>query len=179
MMKTTGYTLTEMGVVLFLIGLLSAIAIPSWISFWQKQQIRDASEKLYLALARAKSESRKTLIRHAVTVCSHGSDDGQDEMIKYSIHPYSSFPAQFTKIHNVSLVKSTVKRSPTKYNLSNPEFGDCYTAYLGLFPSDGYALGYFYISQHNSQYIYRVGFNTLLGNIASCRVVSIERLLCQ
>lgn len=177
-MKNTGYTLAELVVVVFLVGLLSAIASPSWILFWQRQQIRTAADKLYLALAQAKSESRKKLVRYAVTVCSPPGD-GQDEAIKYSVHPYSSIPADFTTINNVSLVKSTVKRSPTKYNLSNQEFGDCYTAYLGLFPSDGYALGYFYISVHNSQYIYRVGFNTLLGNIASCRVVSIERLLCQ
>jgi prepilin-type N-terminal cleavage/methylation domain-containing protein len=178
-MKDKGYSLIELMVAIFLVGLLSAIAIPSWLSFWQKQQIRDASEKLYLALARAKSESRKKLIRHAVTVCSRGSDDGQDEMIKYSIHPYSSVPAQFTKIHNVSVVKSTVRRSPPKYQLSKLNDSDCYTTYLGLFPDDGYALGFFYISQNQSQYVYRVGFNTLIGNIATCPVISRHQTDCR
>ncbi|MEB3180965.1 MAG: hypothetical protein VKL59_18320 [Nostocaceae cyanobacterium] len=62
--------------------------------------------------------------------------------------------------------------------MSNQEFGDCYTAYLGLFSGDGYALGYFYISQQQSRYIYRVGFNTLIGNIASCPVVSLAEPRC-
>ena len=178
-MKSKGYTLTEMMVVLFLMGLLSAVAVPSWISFWQRQQIRIAASQLHLALHSAKSESRKNLVRYAVTVCYHFSGFGQDEWIKYSIHPYSNNPSGFSTIKNISLVKSTVRRSPKEYKLSILDYGDCYTSHLGLFPGEGYALGFFYLSQTNSKYIYRVGFNTLIGNIASCPVVSLQKAECQ
>lgn len=178
-MNTKGYTLLEVLVVLLIIGLLSVIVAPSWLSFWQRQQIRTAANKLYLALASAKSESRNKSVYYAVTVCSKVSDSGREEGIKYNVHPYSSIPAQFTKILNVSLVKSTVRYSPSRYNLSRLEFGDCHTSYLGLFPGDGHALGFFYISQQNSKYIHRVGFNTLIGNIASCAVVSLHKPKCK
>lgn len=179
MMKTKGYTLTEVIVVLFLMGLLSALAVPSWLSFWQRQQIRSAASQLQSALHLAKSEASKNSVRYAVTACSSTPDSQQSHWIKYSIHPYSDKPSQFTTIERVSLVKSTVRRSPTQYSFSNIYHGDCYTTYLGLFPGDGYALGFFYLSNGKNKYIYRVGFNTLIGNIVSCPVVSLEKTQCQ
>lgn len=178
-MATKGFTLTEFIVVLFLMGLLAALALPSWLSFLQRQQIRTAASQLHSALLSAKSESAKNSVRYAVTVCSHRSEAGRDEGIMYSIHPYSQSPSQFSAIQNVSLVKSTVRHSPTRYNLSNFDSSDCYTTYLGLFPGDGYALGFFYLSGKKSRYFYRVGFNTLIGNTVSCTVVSLESLECR
>lgn len=178
MLKTKGYTLIEVIVVSFLIGILSALAIPSWLSFLQWQRISTAVSQIYSALQLAKSEAAKTSVRHAVTVCSNFSEFGHDDGIQYSIHPYSHVPSLFTTIEKVSLVKSTVRRS-SRYNLSILEHGDCYTTYLGLFPGDGYGLGYFYVSAGNRQYIYRVGFNTLIGNVVSCPVVSLKRSECR
>lgn len=175
-MKTKGYTLIEILVVLLMMGILVAIAAPAWRGFWQRQQIRTATERLQLALVQAKSLSRQKLIRHAVTVCSKTGD--QDESILYSVHPYFRVPIQFVTLKNVSLVKSTVRPSPRRYNLSAPD-ADCYTSYTGVSPGDGYTLGFFYLSNRNSQYIHRVGFNTLIGNITSCPVVSLQRAECQ
>ncbi len=178
-MKTNGYTFSELIVFLFLMGLLAAFALPSWLSFLQRQQIRSAASQLQSALLRAKSESVKNSVRYALTVCSNSSEAGWDEGIEYSIHPYSHSPSQFTAIQHVSLVKSTVRRSPTRYNLSNLDSGDCYTTYLGLFPGDGYALGFFYLSGGKNKYIYRTGFNSLIGNTVSCPVVSLEKPECR
>jgi prepilin-type N-terminal cleavage/methylation domain-containing protein len=178
-MPTKGYTLTEFLVVVFIVGLLSALAMPSWLSFYQRQQIRTAASQLHSALQLAKSEGSRNSVRYAVTVCSNFSESQQLDWIKYSIHPYSESPFKFTTIENVSLVKSTVRRSPSRYNLSRLNYGDCYTAYLGLFPGDGYALGFFYLSKKQHKYIYRVGYNTLLGNIMSCSVISLEEAQCQ
>jgi|GEM_PF-4214782 len=44
-MKTEGYTLIELIAVLFLIGLLSVIAVPFWLEFLQRQQIRSAARR--------------------------------------------------------------------------------------------------------------------------------------
>lgn len=178
-MKTQGYTLIELIIVFFLTGILAAIAAPSWYSFLQRQQIRSAAGQLQSALQLAKSEATKNSVRYAVTVCSSSSDSQQSDWVKYSIHPYSKSPALFTTIEPVSLVKSTVRSSPRRYNLSKEYLGDCYTAYLGLFPDDGYTLGFFYLSQGKHKYIHRVGFNTLIGNVVSCPVVSLEQAKCR
>ncbi len=178
-MKTEGYTLFELIVVLFLIGLLSAIAMPSWLAFLQRQQIRSAANQLQSALALAKSQASKDSVRYAVTVCSGLPNEKPSNSIKYSIHPYEESPVSFTTIENVLVVKSTVRRSPARYNLPDFKVGGCYTSYLGLFPNDGYALGFFYLSLPKHKSVYRVGYNTLIGNITSCAVVSTQEARCR
>lgn len=173
-----GYTLLEVIVGLLLLGWLGAIAFGSWLSFWQRQQVRVAAAQLLQALYQAKSEAAKQSVRYAVTVCSNLPDVPTSKGIKYSVHPYSQPPLLFTTIESVDLVKSTVRRSPTRYDLERRKYGDCYTTYLGLFPGDGYALGFFYLSNSQQSYGYRVGFNTLIGNRVSCPVRSWENPRC-
>jgi prepilin-type N-terminal cleavage/methylation domain-containing protein len=178
-MKIQGYTLIEVIVVLLVLGILSAVAIPAWLSFWQRQRVRTAANQLQSALYLARQEANKNSVRYAVTVCSSPLGSLQSDWIKYSFHPYSDSPSSFTTIENITLVKSTFQRSPQRYNLLAISQGDCYTAYLGLFPDDGYALGFFYLSNRQRQYVYRVGFNTLIGNVVSCPVVSLEQAQCR
>ncbi|MBD2016115.1 prepilin-type N-terminal cleavage/methylation domain-containing protein [Microcoleus sp. FACHB-53] len=174
-----GYTLPEVVVVLLMMGLLGVIAAPSWLLFWQRQQVRRAAGQLQSALQLAKSEAAKNSVRYAVTACENSPYSPATDSIEYSVHPYSERPYGFTEIANVSIVKSTVRYSPTHYNLQRQVHGDCYTTYLGLFPDDGYALGFFYLSNGQQNYFYRVGFNTLIGNIVSCPVLSLENAQCQ
>jgi prepilin-type N-terminal cleavage/methylation domain-containing protein len=174
-----GYTLTEVMVVLVVMGLLGAIAAPSWLLFRQRQQVRTAAGQLQSALQLAKSEAAKNSVRYAVTACSNSLHSSASNSIEYSVHPYSERPYGFTAIANISIVKSTVRYSPARYNLQRQVYGDCYTTYLGLFPDDGYALGFFYLSNGKQNYFYRVGFNTLIGNIVSCPVLSLENAHCQ
>jgi prepilin-type N-terminal cleavage/methylation domain-containing protein len=174
-----GYTLTEVVVVLVVMGLLGALAAPSWLLFWQRQRVRTAAGQLQSALQRAKSEAAKNSVRYAVTVCSNSPYSPAPNSIEYSVHPYSERPYGFTTIENVSIVKSTVRYSPTRYHLQRQVHGDCYTTYLGLFPDDGYALGFFYLSNGKQNYFYRVGFNTLIGNVVSCPVLSLKNARCQ
>ncbi len=174
-----GYTLTEVVVVLVVMGLLGALAAPSWLLFWQRQRVRTAAGQLQFALQRAKSEAAKNSVRYAVTVCSNSPYSPAPDTIKYSVHPYSERPYGFTTIENVSIVKSTVRYSPTQYHLQRQVHGDCYTTYLGLFPDDGYALGFFYLSNDQQNYFYRVGFNTLIGNVVSCPVLSLKNARCK
>lgn len=178
-MKTEGYTLIELIVVLCLIGLLSAMTVPSWLAFWQRQQVHSAAGQLQSALTLAKSQASKDSVRYAVTVCSSQSDQEQSSWMRYSIHLYEQSPVSFTTIEKVLVVKSTVRRSPARYNLPDYKEGDCYTSYLGLFPGDGYALGFFYLSLPKHKYVYRVGYNTLIGNITSCAVISLEEAQCR
>jgi type II secretory pathway pseudopilin PulG len=165
--------------ILVVMGLLGALAAPSWLLFWQRQQVRTAAGQLQSALQRAKSEAGKNSVRYAVTVCSNSPYSPAPNSIEYSVHPYSERPYGFTTIENVSIVKSTVRYSPTRYHLQRQVHGDCYTTYLGLFPDDGYALGFFYLSNGKQNYFYRVGFNTLIGNVVSCPVLSLKNARCK
>lgn len=174
-----GYTLTEVMVVLVVMGLLGALAAPSWLLFWQRQRVRTAAGQLQFALQRAKSEAAKNSVRYAVTVCSNSPHSPAPDTIEYSVHPYSERPYGFTTIENVSIVKSTVRSSPVRYHLPRQVYGDCYTTYLGLFPDEGYALGFFYLSNGKQNYFYRVGFNTLIGNVVSCPVLSLKNARCK
>ena len=174
-----GYTLIEVTVILLVIGLLFTMAIPSWLSFRQRQQIRLAASQLRSALDLAKSEASLNSVRYAVTACSSPLDSSTPKWIKYSVHPYSEPPYWFTTIEKVAIAKSTIRRSPTHYNLQSLVHGDCYTTYLGLFPGDGYALGFFYLSNGKGTYVHRVGFNTLIGNVVSCPVLSVENARCK
>lgn len=174
-----GFTLLEVTVVGLVVGLICAIAFPSWLAFVERQKVRFAAEQLRGALFQAKSEGALRSVRYAVTVCSNSLGSGQLEAIKYSVHAYSERPYLFTTIEGVSLVQSTIKRSPRGYNLVRFEDGDCYTTYLGLFPGDGYALGFFYVSNRQQTFVYCVGFNTLIGNVVSCPIVSLKRNYCR
>jgi prepilin-type N-terminal cleavage/methylation domain-containing protein len=174
-----GYTLIEMIVGLLIVGVLGALAFPSWLSFWQRQQVRKAASQLQAALQLVKSTATKNSVRYALTACSHSMDSGLLKGISYSVHPYSQRPYEFMSIEGVSIVQSTVRRSPVQYHLPSSVYGDCYTAYLGLFPGDGYALGFFYLSNGQGQYVHRVGFNTLIGHVVSCPIKSLKTPRCR
>lgn len=57
--QTSGFTLTELLVVLTIMGVLLAIAVPSFRTVIENQRIRAASSDLYASLAFARSEAIK------------------------------------------------------------------------------------------------------------------------
>lgn len=57
--RQTGVTLVEVVVVIAIIGILSGMAVPSFLEFTRNQRIRAAASDLHVSLMRARSEALK------------------------------------------------------------------------------------------------------------------------
>lgn len=60
MRDNKGFTLIEMLIVTLMIGILSAIAVPSWAAFVNRQRVNAANDAVLRALRQAQSEAKRT-----------------------------------------------------------------------------------------------------------------------
>lgn len=74
MKKNTGFTLIELMITLFIVGVLLAVGVPSLKSFMQSNQLVATSNELVSAIHVARSEAIK--LNKKVTICV--SSDGQN-----------------------------------------------------------------------------------------------------
>jgi prepilin-type N-terminal cleavage/methylation domain-containing protein len=65
--EAAGFTLVEMLVVVFMIGVLSAIAIPNWLSFMNRQQVNKANDIILAALQQAQREAKRQKLSYSVS----------------------------------------------------------------------------------------------------------------
>lgn len=73
---SSGFTITELLVAVAVLGILAALAAPSFRSLTQAQQVKAASFELFAALSLARSEAIKRNGNITVTPAAGGWEDG-------------------------------------------------------------------------------------------------------
>jgi len=82
-----GFTLWENLIVLAIIGILSAILTPSWLSFLTNYRLNVAQEQVYQALRQAQSQAKK---EKSTWQASFKQENG---IVKWAVHPILVNPA--------------------------------------------------------------------------------------
>ncbi|MBD2137185.1 type II secretion system protein [Anabaena sp. FACHB-1237] len=77
----SGFTFLEMIAVLLVIGILSAIATPSWLGFINNRRLSIAENQVYQAMRQAQSQAKKE------QVSWQASFKEENNRLRWSVHP--------------------------------------------------------------------------------------------
>ena len=81
--STSGFTLLEVLVTIVIVGILSAIAAPSWLGFVARQRLNKANDTVFAALQEAQRQAKNKKVRYSVSLKI------DNQITKIAVHPDS------------------------------------------------------------------------------------------
>lgn len=147
-----GYTMAEMAVVLAMAGILAAIAIPSWLSFWNTRNLNAVQGQIYTIMSQAQGEA--ALLR----IDRKASFRDNNGVMQWATHSATQIPLP-TEWRDLSV---KVQIDPLETTLAR--VGDIYQVQFDHFGNVEGQLGRLTVMGHNSSRTRRcVVVSTLLG----------------
>lgn len=90
--EISGFSLLEVVVVVVMIGILSAIAAPSWLSFSKRQKINKVNDVIVSAIQEAQGEAKRRKLGYSVSFIT------DNNIPKIAVHPKDSAPNDYWRV---------------------------------------------------------------------------------
>ncbi|NJK39804.1 MAG: prepilin-type N-terminal cleavage/methylation domain-containing protein [Oscillatoriales cyanobacterium RM1_1_9] len=87
-----GFTLTEVLSVITILGILSSIVAPGWLSFISRQQLRTANDQVYGAMQTARSNARRDRTTWEVNFREQG------HRVQWAVHRADGLPIEWNNL---------------------------------------------------------------------------------
>ncbi len=122
-LSQAGFTLIEMLAVIIIVGILSAIAVPSWLSFVQTRRLNTAQDQVYRSIREAQSNAKKE--KRAWETCFR--DDGTKVLWSTRSVPISNVTTSCSNATNWQTLigenANTIAIDTTNTTLDNSQTG--------------------------------------------------------
>ncbi|MGL4501459.1 MAG: prepilin-type N-terminal cleavage/methylation domain-containing protein [Planktothrix sp.] len=177
----SGFTLIELLIVILIIGILSAIVVPSWLGFINRYRLKTSTDQLQWAFRMAQSNAKRDKIAWQVSI------QETPKSIQFNLHPANIAPVQLPAGSWTTLtpgiliddkqpnLKGKLETSLRKINPTTNKVTTSGTMYRTLFNYKGCPV-YFPNDECTQTSLQALGTITLnhpdLGNTKRCVIIS-------